>query len=174
MGDCKLKPGMVYHAENPRTLKGYDKSSLPVLWFFSSTSWMTVHIFQAYSKVQLVHELKEYYMSQGLPFHILMVLNNAPAHPQCVAGLALRHQVHLLPPNTMSLLQPMDQSVIQMFKTHYLRKTWHALSLKCDVSLGKPEKASASKDFRPPLVSVIVLFLYFKMSILFTIIIFVF
>ena len=29
-GDCKLKPALVYHAENPRALKGYNKSSLPV------------------------------------------------------------------------------------------------------------------------------------------------
>ena len=28
----------------------------------------------------------------------------------------------------------MDQSVIKMFKAHYLPKTWHALSMKCDVS----------------------------------------
>ena len=29
-----------------------------------------------------------------------------------------------------------------MFKAHYLQKTWHALSLKCDVSLSKLEKAT--------------------------------
>ena len=42
----------------------------------------------------------------------------------------------------MSLLQPMDQGVIQMFKTHYLQKMWRALSLKCDVSLSDLEKAA--------------------------------
>ena len=30
MGDCKLKPVLVYPAENPRALKGYDKNILPV------------------------------------------------------------------------------------------------------------------------------------------------
>ena len=81
MGDCKLKPVLVYHTKNPRVLKGYDKTSLPVYWFSSSTDWMTGHIFQAYSKVQLVHEFKEYCTSQGLPFCIMMVLDNAPAQP---------------------------------------------------------------------------------------------
>ena len=36
----------------------------------------------------------------------------------------------------------MDQGVIQMFKAHYLQKTWHALRLKCDVSLSELEKAT--------------------------------
>ena len=30
MGDRKLKPVIVYHAENPHALKGYAKTSLPV------------------------------------------------------------------------------------------------------------------------------------------------
>ena len=42
----------------------------------------------------------------------------------------------------MSLLQPMDQGVIKMFKAHYLQKTWRALSMKCDVSLDELEKAA--------------------------------
>ena len=40
-----------------------------------------------------------------------------------------------------SLLQLMDQGIIQMFKAHYLQKAWHALSLKCNASLDELEKA---------------------------------
>jgi hypothetical protein len=29
-GDCKLKPMLIYHFENPRALKNYAKISLPV------------------------------------------------------------------------------------------------------------------------------------------------
>ena len=73
-GDCKLKPVLVYHAENPHALKGYEKNSLPVHWYSNSSGWMTGHIFQEYSKTQLLGNLKEYCLSQGLPFKILMVL----------------------------------------------------------------------------------------------------
>ena len=31
-GDMKLKPLLVYHSENPRTLKHIAKGSLPVVW----------------------------------------------------------------------------------------------------------------------------------------------
>ena len=78
-GDCRLKPVMVYQAESPRALKGYEKTSLPVHWYTNSTGWMMRHIFQAYSKTTLVHELKVYCTSQGLSFCILMVLDNVPA-----------------------------------------------------------------------------------------------
>ena len=133
---------MVYHADNLRALKGYDKSGLPVHWFANFSGWMIGQIFLVYIKASLVHELKEYCTSQGLPFHILLVLDNAPTHPHVLQDLYSDIKFIFLLPNTTSLLQPMDQRVIQMFKTHYLQKMWHALSLKCDVSLSELEKAA--------------------------------
>ena len=118
-GDCKLKPVLVYHAKNPRAIKGYDKSSLPVHWYANSSGWMRGHIFQAYSKTQVVHELKEYCTSQALPFCILMVLDN---HPPMLQDLHQSIKFIFLPLNTTSLLQPMDQGVIKMFKAHYFQR----------------------------------------------------
>ena len=51
-----------------------------------------------------------------------------------------------LPPNTTSLLQPMDQGMIRMFKTHFQQKSWRSLSLKCDVSLEELEKAAQAPE----------------------------
>ena len=73
---------------------------------------MTGHIFQTYSRISLVHELKVYCTSQGLPFHILMVLDNATAHPHMLQDLHRDIKFVFLLPNTTSLLQPMDQGVI--------------------------------------------------------------
>ena len=146
-GDCKLKPVLVYHAENPRALKGYAKKSLPVHWYSNSTGWMTGDIFQSYVKDQLENELREYCRSQGLPFKILMLLDNAPAHPQALLDFNEDISFVYLPPNTMSLIQPMDQGVIRMSKTHFLQKAWRSLSCKCDVLLEELEKAAeASQD----------------------------
>ena len=111
-GDCKLKPALVYHAENPHALKGYDKTSLPVRWFANFNGWMMGHIFQAYSKTQLVHELKEYCMS-GLPLLYPDGPRQRSCHPQVLQDLHQDIKFVFLPPNTMSLLQPMDQGVIK-------------------------------------------------------------
>ena len=140
-GDCKLKPVLVYHAENPSVLIGYAKNSLPVYWYSNSTGWITGDIFQSYVKDQLENELKEYCRSQGLPFKILMLLDNAPAHPQALLDLHEDINFVYLPPNTTSLIQPMDQSIIRMLKTHFLQKAWRSLSRKCDVSLEELEMA---------------------------------
>ena len=44
-GDWKMKSVLVYHTENPRALKGYDKNSLPGQWYSNSSGWMTGTIF---------------------------------------------------------------------------------------------------------------------------------
>ena len=82
-GDCKLKPILVYHAENSCALKDYEKNRLPVHWYSNSNGWMTGHIFQEYSKMQLLGELKEYYLFKGLPLTILIVLTTLPPTPNC-------------------------------------------------------------------------------------------
>ena len=85
---------------------------------------MTGSVLQAYSKSALVAKLMEYYMANNLPFRILMVLSNAPAHPHMLQDVDSDINFGVfLPPITTPLLQPMDQRVIRIFKTHYLQKT---------------------------------------------------
>ena len=129
-----------------KRVKGCDKNSVPVHWFSNSTGWMTGTIFQAYSKMQLFHELKEYCTSQGLPFKILMLLNNDPANPQWLSDLHSNIKFVYLLPNTTSLLQPMDQDVIKMFKGHFLQKLWRSLSMKCEVSLDERDEAAQALE----------------------------
>jgi len=60
-----------------------------------------------------------------LPLKALLVMDNAPAHPQGLEeDLSAEYgfiQVKSLPPNTTPLIQPMDQQVISNFKKLYTK-----------------------------------------------------
>ncbi|XP_064118793.1 tigger transposable element-derived protein 1-like [Macrobrachium nipponense] len=122
-GDLKLKPLLVYLAENPRAFKGIFKSQLPVIWKSNKKAWVTLMVFEDWFNDHFVPAVERYLTSKGLPFKALLVLDNAPGHPSNLSDMHPNVKVVYLPPNTTSLIQPMDQGVIANFKAYYLRRT---------------------------------------------------
>ncbi|XP_053568580.1 tigger transposable element-derived protein 1-like [Bombina bombina] len=106
-GTLKLKPLFIYRFQNPRALKNYVKTRLPVHWRANKKAW------------------------------ILLLVDNAPGHPRTLDKLNPNIRVEFLPPNTTSLLQPMDQCVIAAFKLNYLKRTFS----KCIAAIDKEEGA---------------------------------
>lgn len=47
-GDFKLELKLIYHFENPRALRNYTKSTLPLLCKWNNKAWMIAYLFAAW------------------------------------------------------------------------------------------------------------------------------
>ncbi|XP_068180499.1 tigger transposable element-derived protein 1-like isoform X2 [Antennarius striatus] len=126
-GDCKIKPLLVYHSENPRAFKVHKilKERLQVLWRANAKAWVTRQFFVEWVNLVFGPAVKRYLEENDLPFKCLLVLDNAPAHPPGLEDDVLEEfsfiKVLYLPSNTTSILQPMDQELISNFKKLYTK-----------------------------------------------------
>ncbi|XP_068121604.1 tigger transposable element-derived protein 1-like [Hyperolius riggenbachi] len=138
-GDCKVKPLLVYHSENPRAFKKckVQKSQLNVMWRSNSRGWVTPILFVEWINEVFGPAVKKYLLEKNLPVQVLLLMDNAPAHPPGLENDLLEEfkfiKVKFLPANKTPLLQPLDQQVISNFKKLYTK----ALFQQCfDVTNG--------------------------------------
>ncbi|GFU25739.1 tigger transposable element-derived protein 1 [Trichonephila clavipes] len=131
-GDRILKPLLINKSLRPRALKGKDLKQLPAHWMANPKAWMTTAIFKEWFNNCFVPEVEAYIKKKSLDFKVLLIVDNAASHPQ------LEHpnvQLVFLPPNTTSLIQPLDQGIIATFKKYYIKTT-------CKFILNKLENES--------------------------------
>uniref|UniRef100_A0A4W4G2R5 DDE-1 domain-containing protein n=1 Tax=Electrophorus electricus TaxID=8005 RepID=A0A4W4G2R5_ELEEL len=93
-----LKPGLIYKSANPKALKNKNKNLLPQCF---------------------VPQVKEYLLSLGMEFKVLLLMDNAVGHHVDMYSEGV--QIEFLPPNTTSLIQPMDQGMIHAFRALYTK-----------------------------------------------------
>ena len=65
-----------------------------------------------------------------MEFKVLLLLDNAGGHPDELYYEGVK--VEFLPPNTTSVLQPMDQGIIRAFKALYTRNCLQSLVHEMD------------------------------------------
>ncbi|XP_025834752.1 tigger transposable element-derived protein 4-like [Agrilus planipennis] len=95
-------------SQKPRCFKGVK--SLPVDYANNRKAWMTSELLEKWLRDwdrDLVKEKKK----------ILLLVDNCPAHPNVTDLKSIT--LAFLPPNTTSVLQPMDQGIIRAIKTNF-------------------------------------------------------
>lgn len=133
-GTHKLDLLVIGKAKNPRAFKNI---CLPVCYKNQIKSWVTREVFSEWFHKDFVPEVKKFMKRSNLPIKALLVLDNAPGHPneQELKSSDGNIQAIFLPPNCTPLLQPMDQNVIQKIKSLYKNKLLiHIISEDGDVT----------------------------------------
>ncbi|XP_057310264.1 tigger transposable element-derived protein 4-like [Hydractinia symbiolongicarpus] len=107
----KLRMFVIGKSKKPRCFNNIKH--LPCQYTSQKKSWMDSEIFENW-----VRKLDQKFRVDGRK--IVLIIDNCPAHPS-ISNLTNIHLV-FLPPNTTSVLQPMDQGVIRSLKAHYRRR----------------------------------------------------
>ncbi|KAG5880840.1 hypothetical protein JTB14_027621 [Gonioctena quinquepunctata] len=117
-GTEKNKLLVIGKSQKPRCFKSVK--SLPVDYANNRKAWMTSGLFEKWLRDwdrDLVKKKKK----------ILLLVDNCPAHPEVTDLKSIT--LALLPPNTTSVLQPMDQGIIRSLETNFRKKLLIVLML---------------------------------------------
>lgn len=121
-GTHKIPLFVIGKSAKPRAFKNLNPSSLPVYYRSQKSAWMSSDLFSEWFESEFVPKVKRHLKSINLPIKAILVLDNAPTHPDKVTCDTADIKIIFLPPNVTSLIQPMDQGVIETFKRRYRRK----------------------------------------------------
>ena len=119
-GEKEFMPVVIWKSKNPRCFKRVDFTHLPVLYFNQPKAWMTSDIMQS-----ILTKLNAQMKAQSR--NILLFIDGAGCHPSdlAVPGRYSNIRIVFFPPNTMSVLQPLDLGIIKNFKVHYRQGVLH-------------------------------------------------
>lgn len=120
-GTHKIPLLLIGKSKKPRCFKNIR---VPLIYKNQKSAWMSSEIFIDWYDNTFIPEVKKRQNEMGKEGNVLLLLDNAPTHPS--AELLEREngkfKVKFLPPNVTSLLQPMDQSVIETLKRLYRKQ----------------------------------------------------
>ena len=77
----------------------------------NAMAWMTKALNLDWFKNYFIPEVKCDFRGKGLDFKVLLLVDNAGGHVDDLAYDGV--QIDFLPPNTTSLIRPMDQGIIR-------------------------------------------------------------
>ena len=120
----KLQPLVIGRSKKPRCFKNLSVEKLPVVWRSSRKAWMTGELFEEWLRKQ-----NQYFASKSRK--ILLFVDNSDTHVKITLS---NITVKCLPPNTTSLIQPLDQGIISNFKALYRKLLVRQLIAKMEAN----------------------------------------
>ena len=138
-GDYRLPLLMIGKSCKPRCFNNVNRSALPVIYANQTKAWMNTAIFTSWFFDQFVPSVRAYLKEKNLSEKAVLLLDNAPTHPssevlQTPDGFIKCFFLHA---NTTSVIQPMDQGVLENLKRRYKRALLEKLLLSMED--GTPE-----------------------------------
>ena len=119
----KLKPFVIWHRANPSASRNISLNTLSVYYRSSKKPWMT-QVLQYALLNCYASKMQKYSLEKDTHFKILLNVDNTRGHPPFIGNLYPNIKVVFLFPNTLSLIQPIDQEVTAAFKASFLRRTY--------------------------------------------------
>ena len=119
----------------PRCFKHMDMSSLPVGYFSQNKSWVDRRVFRDWFQNKFMARVKRFCSGKGIPFKILLLLDNAPGHPDAIEMSNENVKIVFLPPSTTTIIQPMDQGCLDPLKRCYKKQLLHHIIIDAHLSI---------------------------------------
>ncbi len=135
-GTCKLPLAFIHVSKKPRCFKNMDMTKLPVNYFSQKKAWMTAAIFEEWFHNFFVPYVKKFCSDTGIEYKMLLLVDNAPAHPStdCLQSTDGKVTTMFLPANTTSVIQPMDQGILEPLKNRYKKRLLQHLIIENESS----------------------------------------
>ncbi|KAI6661871.1 Jerky protein homolog-like [Oopsacas minuta] len=120
-GSCKIPLAFIHKSARPRCFKNTNMECLPVSYFVQKKSWMDAKVFQLWFQLKFLPFVKQFCKKVSIDYKALLLLDNAPAHPSVekLNSEDGRVVAMFLPANTTSIIQPMDQGILEAMKRRY-------------------------------------------------------
>lgn len=131
-GKIKLPLLFIGKAKNPRCFKNTNHDHLPVVYTNQKNAWVDAALFTDWFHQKFVPTVQAKLRVMGLEPKAVLLLNNCSAHPDEEELISADSKViaKFLPPNVTSLIQPMDQGVLESIKHRYWKKILEELVLR--------------------------------------------
>lgn len=138
-GNLKLKTMLIGKSKKPRAFKNVHIQSLPVYYKNQKSAWMDADLFKKWFFDEFVPNVETFLRNQNLPRKAVLLLDNAPCHPNDDELVSGNIKALFLPPNVTSLIQPLDQGVLENMKRNYRKKLLKALIEGIEENKSVPE-----------------------------------